>query len=279
MSWPFAEPYMQRAGALLIFLAIMGAVVGVHVVIRKLAFTVETLQHSVFPGIAAAYVTGNSLLLGAAAAAMLTVLSFSIVRRKSQLDSDAVLAVLITVFLAAGVIIVSRGGSYQHDLSVLLFGRMLAVDSQQLFETAVLALLVVLTLVFLHKELLLRAFDRSGAAALGYRVAVLDVILNVCVAVAVIAAVRSVGTVLLVAFIVTPAAAARLVTKRVNAMVLVATLITVTGGFVGLTASYLLSVDRGVDVPAGAATVVFITLIFCLVSAWRLLRSRRAMPV
>lgn len=264
---------MQRAGLLLLLLAVMGVVVGVHVVTRKLAFSVETVQHSVFPGIAAAYVMDRSLLLGAAVAALLTVFLFVILRRASRVDPDAVLAVLITSFIATGVVIVSRSSSYQHDLSVLLFGRMLAVDDEQLIQTAILAIIVITTLVVFHKELILHAFDSTAASALGYRVVLLDIVLNVCIAVTVIAAVRSIGTILLVAFIVTPAAAARLVTGRVFSMTLVAMSITTVFGLLGLVISYELSTGHGVEIPAGATVVVTITTAFIMLSAWRALRK------
>lgn len=265
---------MQRAAALLLLLAIMGAIVGVHVLMRKLAFGVETLQHSVFPGIAAAYVADVSLLLGAAVAAALSVAMFGVLRRTTGLDPDAVLAVLITMFVAVGVVVVSRGDSYQHDLGVLLFGRMLTVDGAQLIQTGVLAAIVVTVLALIHKELVLSAFDPDSARSLGYRHLVIDAVLNICVAITVIAAVRSVGTVLLVAFIVTPAVAARFVVARIVPMIAVAALVSFAGGLIGLAVSYQFSVNHGVDVPAGPSAVVAITTLFVLLAGARAVRNR-----
>src|SRR5213075_615640 len=101
------------------------------------------------------------------------------------------LAVLIAGAFALGVVLVSHRRGFQRDLTSLLFGRILAVDTRQLIETA-----IVTVVAALHKELVLLAFDPGGAASLGYRTGWLDLALNLVVAMVVVAAVRALGTVL-----------------------------------------------------------------------------------
>ena len=127
----------------------------------------------------------------------------------------AALAILLTSFFSLGVVLVSRTRTYTADLTVFLFGRVLAVDRADLLATLALAAVVGGTLWALRKELVLRAFDPDGAAAMGYRTAALDLVLNLLIALVVVAAVKAVGTVLVVALIVVPAAAARLLADRV----------------------------------------------------------------
>ncbi len=261
---PFGSPYMLRALAQVLLLALLGGVVGVHVLLRRLAFLTEALQHTVFPGIAAAFLLGGSLLLGALAAALATVVLLVVTTRARRLDQDGVLALLTATAFAAGVVLVSRGRTFQHDLTVLLFGRILAVDGRQLVETAVLAVACTVVLVLLHKELVLAAFDEQGARALGYRPAVLEVALNVVVAMVVVAAIRSVGTVLVVAFLVTPAAAGRSLTRSVVGAMGAAVLFSGVCGWLGLAISFDLSVHHGIDLAAGAAVVVTMTVGFLL---------------
>jgi len=241
-----------------------------------LTFLAEALQHTVFPGIVIAFLTGQSLLLGATAAAILTVVMFSLASSKTNADTDSVLAVLVTLFFGLGVVLVSRSGSFQHDLTTLVFGRLLSVSTAELVQTGVVAVVVVAVLIALHKELMLRAFDESGAKSMGYSVVTLDLVLNCLVAAVVVASVRSVGTVLMVAFIVTPALTGRMAARRVGYMLAVGLGCSLVAGWVGLGLSYELSVHRGVNLAAGATVVLLMTVMFLLVAGYQAIRRSYA---
>ena len=275
---PFAAPFMSRALVEVVLLGILGGVLGVHLLLRRKAFVTEALQHTVFPGVAVAFVAGQPLLAGALVAAVASVLLLQLLTRDDRVDSDSALALLIAGFFALGVVVVSRSDSYQSSLTALLFGRVLAVDSRQVVETAVLAVVGIGVLLALHKELILQAFDPGGGAALGYPVRRLDLVVDLVVALAVVAAVRAVGTVLLVAFLVTPAAAARLCCGRVPAMMVAAAVLTGVCGWLGLAASYEASVHHGVRVASGAMVVLAITAGFLVVAAATGVRSRLTRP-
>src|SRR4051812_21224711 len=228
---------MQRALLEVGLLGVLGAVVGVHVILRRMAFITEALQHAVFPGIAVAFIAGASLLLGALAGAVLTVVLLVVLTRVKRVDQDSALALLIAGFFALGVVVVSHRTGYTRDLTLLLFGRILDVDRQQLLDTLIIGVVCGAVLVALHKEFVFRAFDPMGSEAAGYRGRVLDVLLDVVVALVVVAAVRAVGTVLVVAFLVTPAAAARLVTRSVGGAMAVGAVLAVVFGWLGLAVS------------------------------------------
>ena len=93
---PFEAPFMARALVEVLLLGVVGGVVGVHVLLRRLAFLSEALQHTVFPGIAIAFVTGQSLLMGALVAALVTIVLLGLLARRPRIDSDAALAVLMS---------------------------------------------------------------------------------------------------------------------------------------------------------------------------------------
>ena len=262
---PYRFGFMQRALIEVVLLAGIGAIVGVHVLLRRRAFLTEALQHSVFPGIAIAFVLGQSLMIGALGAGLLTVLALTLVARRPAVDPDSVMALLIAGFFALGVVVVSHRSGFQSDLTALLFGRILDVDNRQIVETAVAGTIAITVLAALHKELLLRALDPVQAEAVGYRIAALDLVLDVITALVVIVAVRALGTVLVVAFIVTPPAAARLVSRSVPAMMAVAVAVGTVFAWVGLSASYEASVNHGVRLAAGATVVVSLTAGFVLV--------------
>jgi manganese/iron transport system permease protein len=272
---PFRLPYMQRALVEVLLLGALAGVVGVFVVLRRLAFVSDALTHTIFPGVVIAHLLDRSLLLGALAFGVLTaVLLTGITAGSRRVGADAALAILLTSFFSLGVLLVSRTRTYTADLTVFLFGRVLAVDRADLLQTLALAAVVAAALWALRKELVLRAFDPDGAAAMGYRTLFLDLVLNLLIALVVVAAVKAVGTVLVVALIVVPAAAARLLADRVATTAVLAAALGALGGWLGLAASYEVSVDHGVRLAAGATIVVVLVVLFALAAAVAPLRRR-----
>lgn len=260
---PFERGYMGRALIEVCLLALLGGVVGTHVLLRRRAFLTEVVQHTVFPGMAIAFAAGHSLLVGALGSGALSVALFTIGLRR-RIDPDALMAMLIATFFALGVIVVSRGTSYQSDLTSLLFGRILAVDRREILDTAIVAVVAILPLLLLHKELVAQAFDRLGSEVAGYPGAALDLLVNLAVMLSVVATVRAVGTVLVVAFLVTPAATARLLSGRVGPIMAVAAGCIVGGGWLGLLLSYHASIELGWRLAPGATIVAVLTLGFVL---------------
>ncbi len=274
---PFRRPYLARALAEVLLLAAVSGGVSVHILLRRMAFAGDALTHIVFPGVAIAFAADQSLLLGALVAAVVAALALTGATRLPGVDPDAALGVLLGLFFSIGVVVVSTRSSYTSDLTALLFGRILNVDTTEIVETAVLVVVVLGALALTHKELVLRAFDPTGAEALGYRTVVTDLLLNVLVALVAVAAVRAVGTVLVIALLVIPAATARLVTDRLGVLIVVSTLVSAACGYVGLAASYELSVAHDLRLASGAAIVVVLGLAFVAVAAvGRVLRRRAA---
>jgi manganese/iron transport system permease protein len=273
---PFRLPYMQRALLEVLLLGVLAGAVGVFVVLRRLAFVADALTHTIFPGVVVASLLGRSLLLGALAFGLLSAVLLTWLGAERRVGADAALAILLTSFFAFGVVLVSRTRGFASDLTVFLFGRVLAVDRADLLQSLLVALVVLATLALLHKELVLRAFDPDGATALGYSTVALDLALNLCIALVVVAAVKAVGTVLVVAMVIVPAATARLLADRVATMTVLACLLGAAGGWLGLALSYEVSVDRGVRLAAGATVVVVLVAAFLLVAALAPLARRLA---
>jgi manganese/iron transport system permease protein len=267
---------MRRAMLEVVLLGALGGVVGVYVLLRRLAFLTEVVQHTVFPGIAIAFAFGQSLLLGALVAGTVSVVFVTIGSLHRRIDPDALMAVLVATFFALGVVVVSRRRGFQSDLTALLFGRILSVDQRELIDTIVVAAICVVVLALLHKEFVMRAFDAEATRAMGYHLTRLDLVLNLVITLAVVVSVRAVGTVLVVAFVVTPAAAARLLARRVAGMLVTAVAFGAVGGWFGLAISYEGSVHHGWRLASGATVVMVFTLGFVVVAAMRgLTRSRR----
>ena len=273
---PYRLGFMSRALIEVVLLGVLGAVVGVHVALRRLAFVTDAVQHTVFPGIAIAYAVGWPLLPGAAAAAALTVaLLVGLTSGRRRVDVDSGLALIIASFFAVGVVVVSRRTGYASDLSALLFGRILDVSRAEVIETAVLGGLCMLILALLHKELVLLALDRTQAAALGLPIAVLDAVLYAVTAATVVVAVRAIGTVLVVAFVVTPAATGRLLTRSIPGAMAAGAAVAAGLGWIGLSASYEASLNHDVRLAAGATVVVAYTIGFAVAGGVRALLRRQ----
>jgi manganese/iron transport system permease protein len=271
---PFRLPYMQRALTEVLLLGVLTGVAGVFVVLRRLAFMTDALTHTVFPGVVIAHLAGRSLALGALAFGVLTAVLFTLLAANRRVGSDAGMAIVLTALFSVGVVLVSRQHSYTSDLTLFLFGRVLTVDRADLVTTLVLTVLVLAVLAVLGKELVLRAFDPEGATAMGYPGVVLDLVLNLLIALVVVAAVKAVGTVLVVAMLVVPAASARLLADRLAGMAIVSCAFAVLGGWGGLLASYQLSVHAGVRLAAGATIVVVLVACFLAALAAAALRGR-----
>jgi manganese/iron transport system permease protein len=258
---------MGRALAELLVLGALAGTVGVLILLRRLAFMTDALTHTVFPGVVIGYLLSGEggVFWGALAAAAATAALLTLITRHRAVTEDAALAVLLTTFFALGVVLVSRESGYTADLTAFLFGRILTVTPQQLTETLVVTALVVAALAVLRRPLLARAFDPEGARAAGYRIGLLDLATNAIVALVVVAAVRAVGTVLVIALLIVPAAAARAVSDRLAVIIPLAAVLGALAGWSGLAISYDASIHHGLRLASGG-TVVLVLIAFYLVA-------------
>ncbi len=272
---PFQLPYMQRALVQVVLLGAVAGAVGTAVILRRLAFYGDVLTHTVFPGVALAAIAGRPLATGAILFALLTAVLFTLLVRGRRVTPDAALAILLTTLFAVGVAIVSRRPSFTDDLTALLFGSLLTVTATDILWTAAVGAVVLTVLGLLSKELLLRAFDPVGATALGYRTSLLDLVLNACVALVVVAGLQAVGTMLVLGLLLVPPVTARLLTDRLVPTVLLAALVGALGGALGLLVSYHASVAYDVRLGAGATVVAVLVLLLAAVGAFTTLRHRR----
>jgi manganese/iron transport system permease protein len=264
---PFTFPFMARALAELLILGALAGTVGVLILLRRLAFMTDALTHTVFPGVVIGYLlTGEGgIFWGALLAAAATAVLLTLLTRHRAVTEDTALAVILTTFFAIGVVLVSHESGYTADLTAFLFGRILTVTPTQLIQTLAITAVVIATLVTLRRPLIARAFDPHGAQAAGYRIGLLDLVTNAIVALVVVASVRAVGTVLVIALLIVPAAAARLICDRIALIVPIAALLGALAGWGGLAISYDASVHHGLRLASGGTIVL--VLVACHLGA------------
>lgn len=256
---PLQYEFFVRALAAAVVVGTICAVVGTYVVLKGLAFIGDAISHAAFPGVVAAFILGGSYYIGAAIAAVATALGITYVSRRGRLRTDTAIGVLFAGTFALGIFMFSTIEGYVADLFGFLFGNLLSISAADLAGLLVLAAVILVTVGVFWKELLYATFDPLGAGAAGLRVDWLEYGFLAVVALTIVASLQSVGIILVVAMLVTPAATAQLLTVRFGRMMLLAVLVGIGSAVVGLYVSYWQ------DVASGATIVLVQTTAFLLV--------------
>jgi manganese/iron transport system permease protein len=259
---PLAFTFMQRALLAAVVVSIVAAVIGTFVVLKGLAFIGDALAHASFAGVAAAFVLGTSIYLGAVVAAVATALGIGFISRRARVSFDTAIGILFVGAFALGILIVSRQSNYTVDLFDFVFGNILGVSQGDLILIGVMGLLVVGLIALFYKELLFATYDPTMAAAAGVPVALVQYGLLAMLAVATVVALRAVGIVLVVAMLVTPAATASLLVRRVPQIMLLGSVIGIIASVSGLYISYYASVASGAAIVLVATVLFFVALLF-----------------
>jgi ABC-type Mn2+/Zn2+ transport system permease subunit len=239
------SPLFRRALLEAVLIGALAGVVGVHVVLRRLPFFVVALSHATFPGVAIASVLGVSLFLGGTTYGLVVVAAVLVLGAGKVVDDASVIGVVLAGSFAVGVLVLSAQPGSSLDLSAFLVGSILTVTPGDILTTVVVGGVVLIGLALLHKELVLSAFDRGGARALGYRTQALDAVVLVAVTLVTVTAIPAVGTLLAVALLTVPALTARLWTDRVGVTMAIAAGIGALSGVLGLCASAIWSIAAG----------------------------------
>ena len=266
LTEPLQFTFMQTGLAATVLVGTTCAVLGVYVVLRSMAFIGDALAHTILPGLVAAYLLGLNLLGGAVVAGVATALGIGWLSRRGTLREDTAIGVTFTGMFALGILLMSTTGSFR-DFSHMLFGNVLGIVPRDLVLILVLALVVLGFLLLFHKELELTSFDPTHARAMGLGADRVRYGLLVLLSLTVVAGVQAVGVVLISALLITPAAAASLVTNSLPRMMVISAAIAVFSGVAGLYASYFF------DVASGAAIVLACTACFGVASIVRALRQ------
>jgi len=256
LTEPWESQFMVRSLLALIMVSVVCAVMGSFVVVKGMAFIGDALAHASFGGVAAAFVLGVSIYLGAAVAAILTALGIVFVSRRAGLRFDTAIGVLFVGAFALGILIVSRQEGYIVDLFSFVFGNVLGVGQDDLLLIAVVGAAVLVLVAVFYKELLFTAYDPAMAAAAGLPVAAMQYGLLGLIALTIVISLKAVGIVLVVAMLVTPAATAQLLVRRLHLIMAVGAGVGVVSSVVGLYLSY------HADVAASAAVVLTATVLF-----------------
>lgn len=280
LNWliePLSYGFMWRALLAAIMVGIICSVIGTYVILQGMAFFGDALAHIILPGIVFAFLIGWPLAVGALIAGVLAAVGIGALSQRGELREDTAIGIIFAGSFALGVAMLSTMDSYAVDLSHILFGDVLGASVTDLWITFGLGLLVLLTVFAFYKEFMVLAFDPTLAKVLRLPATFLRYLLLVLVAVTIVVSLQTVGVALVLAMLVTPAAAAQLLTRRLWTMMAVAALIGAFSNVVGLYLSFY------VNIASGPAMVLVATAVFTLVFLfapergllWRAGRERR----
>lgn len=262
MNWllePLGYLFMLRGLLAAILVGVLCAIMGTYVVIRGMAFLGDALAHAILPGVAIAYLLHGNLLVGALVAAILIALGIGLFSRGGLVKEDTAIGILFAGSLALGVALISSIQTYAVDLSHILFGNVLGVSPADLWLTGGLGLIIILVVAINFKQFMVISFDPVLAATLRLPTQVLRNLLLILLAVTVVISMQTVGVGLSVAMLITPAASAYLLTRRLLPMMLVSATIGGLSGAIGLYISFYW------NIVSGSAIVLVATLIFLVV--------------
>ncbi len=277
----FVEPlqyaFMQRALVVAALAGVVCAVVGTYVVLKGLGFMGDAIAHSSLTGMGAAFVMGGSVLGGALAWVFPASIAMTFLTRQTRLLMDTSIGIIYAAGFALGIIIVSRADGYAPDLFGFLFGNPLGASWTDVAAVGGVAGGVLAAVLLLYKELLFTAYDSTMAAVSGVPVRLVEYLLPLLVGVTTVAALTSVGIVLVLALLVTPAATARLLARRLPALMATAVAVALAAVVAGLYLSYHLNVPTGPTIVL-SATALFILALILSPSQGLLWRRLHPMP-
>ncbi|MDP9364004.1 MAG: metal ABC transporter permease [Chloroflexota bacterium] len=258
LTEPLGHGFMQHAFLAIVLVGVICGVTGTFVTLRGLAFMGDALAHAIFPGVVIAFLLGGNFLIGALVAAVLVSLGIGAVGQSGRLTNDTTIGVFFAGAFALGIALISAQRTYARDVTGFLFGSILGVSRTDLLLTAAVGAAVLLAMLLFRRELTIVAFDRVYAQASGLNLWAWDQLFLVLLSLAIVVSLQTVGNVLVLAMLVTPAATARLLCERLGTMVALAAAIGAGSGVAGLYLSY------HVGIASGAAVVLVATAVFAV---------------
>lgn len=259
---PLQYLFMQKAFLAIIMAGVICACIGSYLVLRKMAFMAEALSHTLLPGIILSYLMHIQAFWGALFASLLTALGVSVLSDQKNIREDTAIGVILSAMFAIGIAMLGFISSFK-DLSAILLGSILSITYMDLMLIGGCLVLIMVVLVLLHKELELSSFDPNYTELIGAKPKTLKTILLVLTAMSVVCAVKTIGTLLTTALLIIPAATACILVRTLLKIMLLASLIAIISGILGLYISFYYSI------PSGAAIVLCTCLCFLLSHLYR----------
>ena len=251
--------FLNRALITSILVGIVCGTVGSIIVLRGLSLMGDAMSHAVLPGVALSFLFNIPMFIGALVTGMIASLFIGFITSKSKTKPDAAIGISFTAFLATGVIIISLINS-TTDLYHILFGNLLAITNQSFWTTIIIGMSVITLIVVFYRPLMISTFDATFSRMSGLNTTLIHYFVMLLLALVTVASIQTVGIILVVALLITPASTAFLISKQLYSMMIIASLISIISSITGLYFSYIYNVQSGATIVICTFTIYVITL-------------------
>ena len=253
--------FLQKAFVTSIMVGIICGVIGCFIVLRGMALMGDAISHAVLPGVAISYMLGINYFYGAVATGILTAFGIGAISQNSRIKNDSSIGLVFSAFFALGIILITKAGS-ATDLTQILFGNVLSVRTSDMWLTLIIGAVVILVVVLFFKELLVSSFDETMAAAYGLKTRFIHYTIMFLLTLVTVASLQTVGVILVVSMLITPASTAYLLTNRLSVMVVLAAFFGALSSVIGLYFSFLYNLPSGPVIALATTSLFLLAFLF-----------------
>lgn len=253
--------FLQKALTTSIMVGIICGVIGCFIILRGMALMGDAISHAVLPGVALSYMLGINFFFGAVFTGILTAMGIGFISQNSRIKQDVSIGIMFTAAFASGIILITFMKS-STDLYHILFGNVLAVRPSEMWSTLIIGIIVLVSIYVFYKELLVSSFDPTMAQAYGLPTRVIHYFLMILLTLVTVASLQTVGIILVVAMLITPAATAYLLTDRLWVMLYLSAGIGVLASILGLYFSYTYNLASGATIVLAATALFILAFVF-----------------
>ncbi|HGN7335767.1 TPA: metal ABC transporter permease [Staphylococcus aureus] len=257
----FTYQFLNRALITSILVGIVCGTVGSLIVLRGLSLMGDAMSHAVLPGVALSFLFGIPMFVGALITGMIASIFIGYITSSSKTKPDAAIGISFTAFLASGIIIISLINT-TTDLYHILFGNLLAITNSAFLTTIVIGSIVLILIIIFYRPLMISTFDPTFSRMSGLNTTLLHYFVMLLLSLVTVASIQTVGIILVVALLITPASTAFLISKKLYSMMIIASLISVISSIVGLYYSYIYNIPSGATIVLCTFVIYIITLFF-----------------
>ncbi|MBU5468270.1 metal ABC transporter permease [Virgibacillus sp. MSJ-26] len=266
--------FLQKAFITSVIVGIICGVIGSFIILRGMALMGDAISHAILPGVAISYMLGINYFYGAVVIGVLTALGIGVIDQHSRVKSDSSIGIVFSAMFALGIILITIAQS-ATDLTQILFGNVLSVRDTDMWMTIIVGIIVLLAVIIFYKELLVSSFDETMAQAYGLKTRLIHYGIMVLLTLVTVASLQTVGVILVVAMLITPASTAYLLTNRLSVMVVLASFFGALSSIVGLYISFQHNMPSGPVIALAATGLFVIAFLFSPKQGvvWRMLKS------
>lgn len=268
--------FLQKALFTSVMVGILCGVIGSFIILRGMALMGDAISHAILPGVAISFMLGINYFYGAVLMGVITSLGIGFVTQNSRIKSDSSIGIVFSAFFALGILLLMKAQT-AVDLSSILFGNVLSVRSSDMWLTLGIGIFVLLIVFLFYKELLITTFDPVISTSYGIPTKFVHYGLMVLLTLVTVASLQTVGVILVVAMLITPAATAYLLTNRLSIMIVLAALFGSISSVLGLYFSFKYNLTSGAVIVLVATVIFLLAFLFSPQQGivWRALRTNK----